>query len=114
MKFILTSLLGILVIILGLSVYNLQKEFSNARESAIFYSQRSDDLQSELMRLSKECAQKEEFLVEIEESITKLENKIQLENLERSIPKKTWDEIKPIIDRLRVFQESRQDSKLSN
>jgi predicted Holliday junction resolvase-like endonuclease len=113
MKSALIILLVIAVIVLGFSVYSLQKEILTARESAVSYGKRSDDLQRELMRLTKGCNEKEQFLEEIEQSITELDRKIQLETIERYIPKKTWDEIKPIIDRLKAFQESREDSKLS-
>ena len=45
---------------------------------------------------------------EIEQSVTELESKVDLETLERYIPKKIWSEIKPIIDRLQDFQKERE------
>jgi len=103
----------VLAIILGFSVSSLQKELLNARKNAAFYEKRSDELQRELMRVNRLYSEKERFLEEIEQSITELESKVQLETLERYIPKKTWSEIKPIIDRLKAFQEQRENNNLS-
>jgi chromosome segregation ATPase len=107
MKLVLIILLVMAAIILGFRVYSLQKELLSTNVSLVSYEKRSDDLEMKLMRLTKECNEKEQFLEEIEQSITELDGKVQLETLERYIPKKTWDEIKPIIDRLKAFQETR-------
>ena len=95
--------LVVLTIVLGLKGSSLQKELLSARESAASYEKRSDHLQRELMRVSRLYSEEERVLDRIEQSITELESKINLETLERYIPKKTWDEIKPIIDRLKAF-----------
>ena len=101
--------LVVLVAVLGFSVFSLQKELLGARNNAAFYENRSDDLQRELMRINRLYADKERFLSEIEESIAELESTVNLETLERYIPKKTCSEIKPIIDRLQDFQRARED-----
>jgi len=63
------------------------------------------------MRLNRACNEKERVLNEIEQSITELESKVKLETLERYLPKKTWGEIKPNIDRLKEFQEARENRR---
>jgi Tfp pilus assembly protein PilN len=109
---IIVTLTGV-AIFLGFSVSSLQRELLSARESAAFSEKRNNDLQGELIRVNRVCDEKERFLNEIEQSITELEGKVQLETLERYIPKKTWSEIKPIIDRLKAFQEERENSNSS-
>lgn len=111
MKSALIILLAVLAIILGFSVYSLQKELLNVGEHVAFSEKRIDDLQRELVRVNRDCGEKERFLEEIEQSITELESKVQLETLKRYIPKKTWSAIKPIIDKLKTFRESRQNSQ---
>ena len=112
MKRVLTILLLGLSIALGLSVYSLQKELLGTRKRAAFSEEKIENLQRELMRMSSTCNEKERFLDEIEQSIKELESKVQLETLERYIPKKTWSEIKPAIDRLKALQETRENRYL--
>ncbi len=107
MKSALIILLVISVIILGIGFSASQKELVTAKKSAAFYEKRSDDLQRELARVNRDCAGKERILNEIEQNIEELESRIQLETLERYLPKKTWAEIKPIIDRLKALQEEK-------
>jgi TolA-binding protein len=109
MKSTLIIVLAVLAIVLGFSVSSLQKELQGARKNTAFYEKRSDDLQRELMRMNRVCDEKERVLNEIEQSVTELESKVDLETLERYIPKKTWSEIKPIINRLQDFQRARED-----
>lgn len=113
MKLALIIFLTVLAIVLGFSVSSLQKELLSVRENTALYEKRSDDLQRELMRVNRAYNEKERFLDEIEQSITELESKVQLETLERYIPKKTWGEIKPIIDRLQAFSKEREENKSS-
>ena len=113
MKLALIIFFVVLAIVLGFSVSSLQKELLSARESNAFYEKRNDDLQRELMRVNRAYNEKERFLNEIEQSITELESKVELETLERYIPKKTWGEIEPIIDKLKAFQETRESNNLS-
>lgn len=110
MKTAIIVFLGITVIGSGLYVFSLKKELAAAVERAGFYSKRSDDLGSEVLRVSRSFDEQKKVLYEIKQSITELEDKVQLETLQRSIPKKTWDEIKPIIDRLKAFQGPAIDS----
>lgn len=111
MKSALIVFLLALTIILGFSVSSLQKEVQSAKKNTAFYQKRNDGLQGELMRVSRVCDEKERLLNEIEQGITELENKVELETLERYIPKKTWGEIKPVIDRLKALQEARPKEK---
>lgn len=99
-----------LVIFLGFSVSSLRKELTSAGEHAVFLEERNDLLQKELMRLNRTCSEKEQLLNEVKKSIAELESKVPVETLESHIPKKTWDEIKPIIDRLRAFREAGENS----
>lgn len=103
--------LVVLVIVLGFSVSSLRKELLNAKESAVFYEKRNDDLQRELMRVGSLYREEERVLDGIEQNITELESKINLETLERYIPKKTWDEIKPVVDRLKAFGQEREKNR---
>lgn len=111
MKSVLIIFLGISVIILGINLSDSRKQFLAAKETADFYEKRSDDLHHELTRVNRVCAEKERFLNEIEQNIAELENRIQLEALERYLPTKTWSEIKPIIYRLRALQKEREAVK---
>ena len=90
---------------LGLRVSALQKELVNARERAELYNKRNEDMQYEVMRLSRAYDGEKRIVAEFKENITDLEDKVQLETLEKYIPKKTWDEIKPIIDKLKAIEE---------
>ncbi len=107
MKSALIIFFAVLAVVLGFSVSSLQKELLSVRKDAAFYEKRNNDLQRELMHVTRAFDEKERFLNEIEQSITELESKVELETLERYIPKKTWSEIKPIIDRLKAFQETK-------
>ena len=110
MKSTFLILLAVVVIVLEFSVFSLQKELLSARENAVFFEERSNELQRELMRLHTACGEKERFLEEIKQSIAELESKVDLDTLERHIPQKTWVEIKPIIDKLKAFRESGENS----
>jgi len=113
MKPVLIIFLAVLAIVLGFSVFSLRKEILSVRESTAFYEKRSDDLQRELIRVNRVCDEKERFLNEIEQSIAELESTVQLETLEHHIPKKTWSEIKPVVDKLQAFREERKNNKSS-
>ncbi|MFA4888902.1 MAG: hypothetical protein WC628_04945 [Candidatus Omnitrophota bacterium] len=112
MKSVIIVILTGLAIVLGLSVSSLQKELLSAKEKAVSSGEIREYLERELKRVSMVYEEKERLLEEIEQNITELESKVPLETLERYIPKKTWGEIKPIIDRLNAFQEERENSKL--
>jgi len=106
MKSALIIFLAGVTIFLGFSVSSLRKELLGERERIAFLEKGNDLLQAKLMNLSKVCSEKERFLNEIEQGIKELESKVPLETLERYTPKKTWDEIKPIIERLQAFREA--------
>jgi hypothetical protein len=112
MKLALIIFFSVLAIVLGFSASSLQKELLSARESNAFYEERNDDLQRELTRMNRAYNEKERFLNGIEQSIAEFKSKVELETLERNIPKKIWNEIKPIIDRLKTFQETRENDSL--
>jgi len=113
MKLVSIIFLASLVVFLSFSVSALRKELLSASKHTAFLEERNDNLQKELMRLNRTCSEKEQFLNEVEQNIRELESKVPLETLERYIPKKTWDEIKPIIDRLQAFREVRENSNSS-
>ena len=111
MKPAIIVVLTVAFVVLGFSVYSLQKELLNARESAAISKKRNDELQRELMRVNRLYADKERFLSEIEQSIEELDRRVDLNTLERHIPKKEWSEIKPVIDRLQAFREERENNE---
>ncbi|MDD5661458.1 MAG: hypothetical protein PHI07_06270 [Candidatus Omnitrophica bacterium] len=102
-----------LLIILGFSVYYLQKELLSAKESIALYEKRSGNLERELVRIGSLYAEEKRVLDEIEQSVSELESKIDLETLERYIPKNTWDGIRPVVDRLRAFGKEREKGRFS-
>ncbi len=108
MKLTLIILLAVVAVVLGFSAFSLRKELTSAHENAAFHEKRNEDLQRELMRVNRAYAEKERFLDEIEQNIVELESKVDLQTLEKYVPKKTWSEIKPIIDRLKALQEERE------
>ncbi|MCM8782595.1 MAG: hypothetical protein NC928_05130 [Candidatus Omnitrophica bacterium] len=105
--------LSVLTLVLGFKVYFLKKELLSAREDTAFYEKRSEDLQRELMRLNRRYTEREQFLNKIKQEITELENKIKLNSLQRYIPRNTWSEIEPLIDRLKAFSGEREETKSS-
>lgn len=107
MKSAFVIFLVVVAVVLGFSVSSFRKELTSAQENATFHEKRIEDLQRELMRVNRAYAEKERFLKEIEQNIAELENKVDLQTLEQHVPKKTWSEIKPIIDRLKALQEKR-------
>jgi len=112
MKSVLIIFLTGLVVFLGFSVSSLRKELLSASKYTVFLEERNNSLEKELMRLNRICNEKDRFLNEIEQSITELESKVPLETLERYVPKKTWDEIRPIVDRLQAFRETKEKNIL--
>lgn len=109
MKLVLIIFFAVLAIILGFGVSSLQKELLSERNKAVACGRSNDDLRRELIDIKRVRADQERLLDEIEQSIALLENKVDFKKLERYIPKKTWSEIKPIIDRLRGFQEVKEN-----
>ena len=105
MKSALIIFLAVSTVILGLRVSFLQKELLSASKDIAFYEKRNDDLQNELMRRKRAFDARDAVLNEIEQSIAELESKVDLETLERNTSKKTWSEIRPVIDRLKAFRQ---------
>jgi len=113
MKLLIIICLSAAVIVLAFSSLSLRQELTASQKNAAFYERRNEGLQRELMRLSRAYAETERFLGGIEQNISELESKIDLGTLDKYIPKKTWSEIKPIIDRLQALQQERESHNLS-
>jgi len=111
MKSAIITILVVVAIVLGFSVYSLQKELLNTKESAALSEKGNDDLQRELMRVNRLHADKERILSGIEEAVAELDSKIDLKTLEKHIPKKKWNEIEPVIDKLKAFQQERKSEE---
>jgi TolA-binding protein len=111
MKSVIIAVLTVAVIVFGFSVFSLQKELLSAKESTTISEKRNEELQRELMRVNRLYTDKECFLSEIEQTIAELDGKIDLETLERYIPKKKWSEIEPVIDKLKAFRQERENER---
>jgi len=109
MKTAFIAILIVVAIVLGFSVYSLQKELLNTKDSVVLSEKRNEELQRKLMRVNSLYADKELFLSEIEQSIEELDSGVDLKTLERHIPEKEWGKIKTIIDRLKAFQQEREN-----
>jgi predicted PurR-regulated permease PerM len=107
MKFALIFFLIGLVIVLGFNISTLRKELQNTIEDAEFMEERNNKLQRELMRLSRVNSENEQLLNELDQSLKEFNSKVPFATMKKYIPKRVWDDIKPIIDRLQVFQEAR-------
>jgi TolA-binding protein len=105
---ILFILIG-LVVFLGFSNSGLRKELLSIKEYVRQMEERNSQLQRELMRLGRVNSANEQFLNELEQNVRDLESKMPIETLERYIPKEMLKDIKPIIDRLRFLQETREN-----
>jgi len=112
MRSALIIILALFAVVMGFSVSSLRRELLSSQENTAFHEKRSDDLQRELMRVNRAYIEKERFIDEIERSIVELENKVDLQTLEKYVPKKTWSEIKPIIDRIHDWQAIRGNESL--
>lgn len=109
MKLVFIVFFAVLVTILWFGASSLRKELLNERNKAVACEKSGDDLRKELIDIKRVCADQERLLDDIEQSIAELENKVDLKKLEYYIPKKTWNEIKPIIDKLKGFQEIKEN-----
>jgi septal ring factor EnvC (AmiA/AmiB activator) len=108
MKLTIIVLLVVCAGILGFCLFSARKELIGMHERYVFYEKRNEELQAELIRHKKDCAENKKLLSEIEQNIKELESKIQLATLERYLPDKTWNEIKPIIGRLRTLRQEEE------
>lgn len=105
------TILVVATTILGFNVYSLREELLNAKEDAELSERRVEDLQRKLQRVNRLYADKERILGGIEEAVTELDRKIDLETLKKYVPKQKWIEIEPVIDRLKAFQQERRNEK---
>lgn len=108
MKLILIFILIGLVALFGFNISGLRKELMAAREYARQMEERNSQLQRELMRLSRINSENEKFLSELEQNIKEFESKLPFSSLEKYIPKPILNDVKPIIEKLQVFQKARE------
>ncbi len=111
MKPLIFTILVVVAVILATRAYYLQKELFILQDSSMLCGKKIEYLQQELMRLNSIQADKDRILNEIEGALMELESKVDLKDLERHIPRKKWDEIGIVIDKLKAFQQERQEEK---
>lgn len=99
-----------LVVLFGFNISGLRKELLSTREYARQTEERNNQLQREMMRLSRVNSENERFLSELEQNIREFESKLPFSSLEKYIPKPILNDVKPIIEKLRSFQEAREGS----
>jgi hypothetical protein len=99
-----------LVVLFAFNISGLRKELLSTREYARQTEERNNQLQREMMRLSRANSENERFLSELEQNIREFESKLPFSSLEKYIPKPILNDVKPIIERLEVFQKEREDS----
>ena len=114
MKSVILFILIGLVVFLGFSIFGLRKELLSVKEYARQMEERNSQLQRELMRLSRVNSENERFLNELEQNIREFESKLPFSSLEKYIPKPILNDIKPIIERLKSFQEGRENTAAFN
>jgi polyhydroxyalkanoate synthesis regulator phasin len=114
MKSVILFILIGLVALFGFNISGLRKELMAAREYARQMEERNSQLQRELMRLSRINSENKRFLDELEQSIKEFENKLPFSSLEKYIPKPILNDVKPIIEKLQVFQKTREGGILSD
>ncbi len=105
---ILFILIG-LVAFLGFNISGLRKELLSTKENSRQIEERNSQLQRELMHLSRVNSENERFLSELEQTIKEFESKLPFSSLEKYIPKPILNDVKPIIEKLQVFQKARED-----
>ncbi|HAZ10160.1 MAG: hypothetical protein A2047_01425 [Omnitrophica bacterium GWA2_41_15] len=97
-----------LVIVLGFNIYTSRKELRDTIEHAKFMEEGNNKLQRDLMRLSRANSENEQMLNELDQSLKEFNSKVPFATMKKYIPKRVWNDIKPIIDRLQVFQETKE------
>jgi len=97
-----------LVVILGFNIYTLKKELRDIIEHAKFMEEGNNKLQRDLMRLSRTNSENEQMLNELGQSLKEFNSKVPFATMKKYVPGRVWNDIKPIIDRLQVFQETRE------
>jgi len=106
-KFAFILLLIVLIIILGFNISTLRKELRSAMEYSKFIEESNEELHRKLIRLSEVNSEKEKLLNEVDQIIEEFDRKVPFATMEKNIPKRIWNDIKPIINRIQVFQEAR-------
>lgn len=107
MKSVLIFFLIGLVMVLGFNTFILQKEVRSTTEYAEFMEKGNDGLRRELTRLNRVNSENEKLLNELDQSLKEFDSKVPFATMNKYIPKRVWNDIKPIIDRLQIFQEER-------
>ena len=97
-----------LVIVLGFNIYALKKELRDTIEHAKFMEEGNNKLQRDLMRLNRANSENEQMLNELDQSLKEFNSKVPFATMKKYVPRRVWNDIKPIIDRLQVFQEARE------
>ncbi|MDP2921370.1 MAG: hypothetical protein Q8O12_03260 [Candidatus Omnitrophota bacterium] len=107
MKLVLIFFLIGLVIFLSFNISVLRKELRDTIEHAEFMEKGNDKLRIELISLRRINSGNEQLLNELDQSLKELNSKVPFATMDKYIPKQVWNDIKPIIDRLQIFQEAR-------
>ena len=95
-----------LVIVFGFNIYTLRKELRDTIEHAKFMEEGNNKLHRDLMRLNITNSENEQMLNELDQSLKEFNNKVPFATIKKYIPKRVWNDIKPIIDRFQAFQET--------
>lgn len=107
MKTTLIIVLSLLTAVSGFGVFSLQRELMSVKSNLDFLEKSNDGLRRQLTRVNRLYTENERILDEVEQGVKELEAKIDLETLERYVPKRTWNELKPAIDRLKALKGAR-------
>lgn len=97
-----------LVIVLSFNIHTLKKELWDTIEHAKFMEEGNNKLHRDLMRLTGVNSENEQMLNELDQILKEFNSKAPFTTMKKHVPKRVWDDIKPIIDRLQVFQEARE------
>ena len=114
MKFTFILLLIVLIIILGFNISVLRKELRRTIEYSKFIEESNEELHRKLIRLSEVNSGNEKLLNELDQIIEEFDRKVPFATMEKNIPKRMWNDIKPIIDRIQAFQEARRKRLLQS
>jgi phage regulator Rha-like protein len=94
----------LLTVFMAFSFFFLEEKLLEEKRQSQFYLNKSNDLERRLIFLERAYQNKERTLEEIKAALGDLEDKVQLETLQRYVPKDTWNQINPIINRLRELK----------
>jgi phage regulator Rha-like protein len=104
MKWLVVIFLILLTVFMAFSFFFLEEKLLEEKRQSQFYLNKSNDLERRLIFLERAYQNKERTLEEIKAALGDLEDKVQLETLQRYVPKDTWNQINPIINRLRELK----------